>query len=99
MSRIYQFWVYFMTNGNNNVLYVGVTNDLPRRVNEHKSGFIEGFTKKYKCVKLVYYEEYHRIQEAIDREKQLKNWKRVWKRELIEQMNPDWIDLSLEWST
>ena len=86
-----------MTNTYNNVLYVGVTNDLCRRVTEHKSNEISGFTKKYNCGKLVYYEEYNSIEDAIAREKQLKNWKREWKNVLIEKMNPNWEDLSIKW--
>ena len=97
MNNIYQFWVYGMTNTYNNVLYIGVTNDLYRRVMEHKSGEISGFTKEYNCNKLVFYEEYNNIEEAIAREKQLKNWKREWKNVLIEKMNPAWEDLSINW--
>jgi putative endonuclease len=85
-----------MTNTYNKVLYTGVTNDLYRRVTEHKSEEIQGFTKKYNCDKLVYYEEYNNIEEAIAREKQLKNWKREWKNILIEKMNPTWEDLSIK---
>jgi len=99
MNNIYQFWIYCMTNKYNNVLYIGVTNDLTRRIKEHKSGEIAGFTKKYNCEKLVYFEEYNQIEEAITREKQLKNWKREWKNELITKTNPSWEDLSLEWDT
>ena len=98
MNNIYQFWVYCMTNTYNNVLYIGVTNDLYRRVTEHKSREIPGFTKKYNCDKLVYFEEYNNIEEAIAREKQLKNWKREWKNILIIKMNPTWEDLSLNWN-
>ena len=91
-------YVYFMANKNNKVLYVGVTNNLERRVWEHKNEFIKDcFTSKYKCHKLVYYEHTYSIRSAIEREKQLKNWKREWKNELIGKQNPDWIDLSLEW--
>ena len=97
MSRIFQFWVYFMTNNYNTVLYVGITNDLERRVREHKSKAIDGFTKKYNCTKLVYYEQFNQVEEAIAREKQLKNWMREWKNKLIESINPEWNDLSQEW--
>jgi putative endonuclease len=87
-----------MANSYNSVLYIGVTNDLYRRVIEHKSHEIKGFTQKYKCDKLVYFELFNNIEEAIAREKQLKNWKRDWKNKLIEKENPDWTDLSLEWN-
>jgi putative endonuclease len=82
-----------MTNKNNHVLYIGVTNDLARRVWEHKSHLIKGFTAKYKIEKLVYYEYYTDITLAIQREKQLKTWKREWKNNLINKMNPNWIDM------
>ena len=89
-------YVYFMANASHSVLYVGVTNDLKRRVWEHKNGInTDSFTDKYNCHKLVYYEHTNSIQAAIKREKQLKNWKREWKNELIEKQNPDWIDLSI----
>jgi putative endonuclease len=87
-----------MTNTYNTVLYIGVTNDLYRRIVEHKSHEIKGFTQKYNCDKLVYFEEFDNIEEAIAREKQLKNWKREWKNELIKKLNPDWDDLALEWN-
>ena len=93
--KIYQFCVYCMTNKYNKVLYIGVTNDLYRRVIEHKSQEVSGFTKKYNCDKLVYFEKYESFEEAIGREKQLKNWKREWKNVLIEKVNPDWEDLSV----
>ncbi len=85
-----------MTN-NSKTLYIGVTNDLQRRVYEHKNKLIEGFTKRYNITKLVYYETTNSIEAAIRREKQLKNWKRVWKMELIESVNRDWNDLSEGW--
>lgn len=76
-------------------LYLGVTNDLERRVYEHKSDLIEGFSKKYQCHKLVYFEEYGDIDQAIEREKQLKNWHRKWKVDLIKTINPQLKDLSI----
>jgi putative endonuclease len=94
MAKVHQYWVYFMTNQYNNVLYVGVTNDLRRRLIEHKSHKIQGFTKKYNCDKLVYFEEYNNIEQAIAREKQLKNWKKEWKEDLIYKQNSEWKDLS-----
>ena len=87
------FYVYIMASDRNGILYIGVTNDLMRRVYEHKQGTIEGFTKKYKVDKLVYYEVYPDPEYAIRREKQFKNWKREWKIALIEERNPEWNDL------
>ena len=84
-----------MTN-NSQTLYVGVTNDLNRRIFEHKNKLIEGFTKKYNLTKLVYYETCNNIEDAIHREKQLKNWHRQWKINLIETVNKEWKDLSAE---
>jgi len=89
-------YIYFMANKHNNVLYVGVTNDLRRRVAEHIAKINKGFTYKYNCDKLVYFEIIISITDAIKREKQLKNWKREWKDELISSMNPNWNDLSEE---
>jgi len=89
-------YIYFLANQHNNVLYVGVTNNLTRRVSEHKAKINKGFTHKYNCDKLVYFEKIASIEEAIHREKQLKNWKREWKNELINSMNPTWEDLSEE---
>ena len=74
-------------------MYIGVTSDLIKRVYEHKNNLVEGFTKKYKVHKLVYFEETNDVQSAIRREKQLKAWKRSWKLELIEKQNPTWKDL------
>ena len=87
-------YVYFMTNKTNTVLYIGVTSDLQKRVNQHKNHEYEGFTDKYNCTKLVYFEECNDIKAAIAREKQLKNWHRDWKNNLVNQFNKDWKDLS-----
>jgi putative endonuclease len=87
-------YIYFMSNQSNNVLYVGVTNNLVRRVAEHKAKINKGFTCKYNVNKLVYFEQFHLINDAIAREKQIKNWKREWKNELITKQNPDWVELS-----
>ncbi len=76
-------------------LYLGVTNDLERRVCEHDSDLIEGFSKKYRCHKLVYFEEYDNVEQAIAREKQLKNWHRAWKINLIKTINPEMNDLTV----
>jgi len=97
MKNIHQYWVYFMTNTKNTVLYIGVTNDIKRRIEEHRSKTIEGFTQKYQCNKLVYFEEFVNINDAILREKQLKNWKREWKNKLIEEFNLSWNDLYKIW--
>jgi len=86
-----------MANENNTVLYLGVTSDLASRVYQHKiKEFPNSFTDKYNCNELVYYELFHSIEEAIDREKKIKNWKREWKNKLIGDMNPEWNDLSEE---
>lgn len=95
MSRR-EYFVYILSNYKNGVLYVGVTNDLKRRVIEHKQSLIKGFTSDYRIDRLVYYEVTKYINNAITREKQIKEWKRRWKVELIEQENPDWKDLYLE---
>jgi len=94
MTEDRQYYVYILTNKTNNVLYTGVTNDLIRRIFEHKNKLLEGFTKKYNLRKLVYYETTNDIESAINREKQLKNWHRDWKINLIDQFNPHWEDLS-----
>ena len=86
-----------MTNAQNSVLCVGVTSKLSRRVWEHKIMMHEGFTKKYRCFKLVFYENYQYINDAIAMEKQIKKWRREKKINLIEKSNPDWEDLSIEW--
>ena len=91
------YYVYIMTNKRNGTLYVGTTRNLFERVQQHKSKKIAGFSKKYDCTKLVYYEEYELTIEAIQREKNIKKWKRLWKLRAIEEMNPEWKDLSLEW--
>lgn len=83
-----------MSNANNNVLYTGVTNDLSRRVEEHKQGMNDGFTKKYNVKKLVYAEKYDDIQTAIIREKQIKSWSRAKKNELVETVNKEWIEIA-----
>ncbi len=90
-------YVYIMTNFSNTVLYVGITNNLIRRVYEHKTGTVGGFTSKYRVKKLVYYENTNNVSIAISREKQIKGWKRDRKIKLIENMNPLWTDLSKEW--
>jgi len=89
-------YIYFMSNAYHNVLYLGVTNDIVRRTAEHKAKINKGFTYRYNCDKLVYYECYSLMTDAIAREKQLKNWRREWKDKLINDNNPEWKDLSEE---
>ena len=88
------YYIYLMTNRSRVVLYTGVTNDLARRVWEHQNGAIKGFTKKYRLTILVYHETYHDINQAIDREKEIKGWRRSKKNALVEALNPKWNDLS-----
>jgi len=87
------YFVYIMTNERNGTLYVGVTNDLMKRVEQHKGGDIEGFTSEHGLKTLVFYESHADVQAAIAREKRIKAWKRIWKIRLIEQQNPNWDDL------
>ncbi len=87
------YYVYILASGRNGTLYIGITNNLVKRVYEHKGGKIEGFTKRYKVDQLVYFEETTDAYSAITREKQLKKWKRAWKIRLIEESNPQWRDL------
>jgi putative endonuclease len=88
--------VYILASKRNGTLYIGVTNELKRRVSEHKEKLIEGFTKEYDVTILVYYEVHQSREEAIKREKRLKRWQRKWKLELIESKNPQWNDLYYE---
>lgn len=90
-----QYFVYILTNFTNKVLYIGVTNNLQRRIYEHKQKLVDGFTKKYNLTRLVYFEEFSRIEDAIAAEKKIKGWLRIKKINLIESKNPSWSDLSL----
>ena len=90
------YYVYILASKYNGTLYIGVTNDLERRIYEHKQNLVDGFTKKYKVHALVYYEDTGDIEVAIAREKKLKKWERLDKIKLIESTNPEWRDLSLE---
>ncbi len=85
--------VYILTNRHNGTLYGGVTSDLPKRIWQHKNKIMQGFTLKYGLDKLVWYERHETMESAIMREKAIKNWKRKWKLQTIEIMNPDWLDL------
>jgi putative endonuclease len=95
--QVHQYYTYILTNKANTVLYVGVANNLQTRVWEHKQKVFGGFTAKFNCDKLVYFEEYNWIEEAIEREKQLKAGSRQKKINLIVAHNPGWLDLSADW--
>ena len=88
-----RYYTYILANKKDTTLYIGVTNDLQRRVAEHRSGTIPGFTQMYNCHKLIYFEEYSNVEMAIAREKQLKNWSRAKKEALIATKNKEWEDL------
>ena len=97
-ERIYndfvrQYFVYILASGKNGTLYVGVTGNLENRMNVHQSSVIKGFTQRYKVYNLVYYEIHNSAAEAIKREKQIKKWKRWWKIDLIESINPEWKEM------
>ena len=97
MKTIHQYYVYILASKIRGTLYIGLTNDLQRRVYEHKMGIKKGFTFKYGVNRLVYFETFQNIEEAIDREKKLKKWNRGWKIELFEKENPGWQDLANDW--
>jgi putative endonuclease len=89
-----QYFIYILTNNPGGTLYIGITNNLSRRIQEHCTGTFDGFTKKHQLRRLVYYESYSTLIEAIQREKQLKHYNRSWKLRLIKTMNPEWKDLA-----
>ena len=91
------YYIYLLTNWNNKVMYVGMTNNLERRIYEHKNKLVKGFTSKYNVNKLVYFEQFTDVRIAIAREKEIKKWRREKKNNLVNSSNPDWKDLSLEW--
>ena len=91
------YFVYILSNWDDSVLYIGVTSNLPRRLYEHRNHLVDGFTSQYNVEKLVYYEETNDVRGAIQREKQLKGWRRDKKNALIQKMNPQWMDLSKNW--
>jgi putative endonuclease len=93
----HQYYIYILASQKNGTLYIGVTNDLERRVLEHKQKVNEGFTSKYNINLLVYFESFQYINDAILREKRLKKWNRQWKINLIEEENKEWNDLSEDW--
>ena len=90
------YYVYILTNQNNKVMYVGMTNNLKRRIYEHKNKLVDGFSKKYNLNKLVYFESSSQIEPILNREKEIKKWRREKKNNLVESMNPEWKDLSIE---
>ncbi|MCP4364351.1 MAG: GIY-YIG nuclease family protein [Planctomycetes bacterium] len=90
---LHSYYVYILASKRNGTLYIGVTNDLIRRIYEHKNDMTEGFTKRYRIHRLVYYEEFNNVNDAITREKRMKKWKRSWKIELIKSVNSKWRDL------
>jgi putative endonuclease len=91
------YYVYILSNWDDSVLYIGVTSDLKRRLYEHRNHLVNGFTAQYNVHKLVYFEYTNDVRSAIDREKQLKGWRRDKKNALISKANPEWIDLSKTW--
>ena len=91
------YYVYILSNWDDSVLYIGVTSDLKRRLYEHRNHLVDGFTARYNVHKLVYFEYTNDVRSAIDREKQLKGWRRDKKNALISKANPEWIDLSKTW--
>ncbi|MBI3459065.1 GIY-YIG nuclease family protein [Candidatus Azambacteria bacterium] len=92
---IRNYYVYILASKKNGTLYIGVTNDLIKRIYEHKNDLLEGFTKKYQVHILVYFEQTDDIKSAIEREKNIKKWNRNWKLKLIEKSNSTWVDLSV----
>jgi len=97
MKTIHQYYVYILASKIRGTLYIGMTNDLERRVYEHKLGFKKGFTLKYGVNQLMYFETFQNVNEAIEREKNMKKWKRDWKIKLIETDNKKWLDLAKDW--
>jgi putative endonuclease len=98
MARFEFIAVYIVTNKRNGTLYLGVTSNLPQRAYQHREGEIDGFSRQYGCKQLVWFEHYEEITAAIAREKELKKWRRAWKIDLIEKLNPQWRDLADDFS-
>jgi putative endonuclease len=96
MAREYNFWVYIVTNRNHSVLYIGLTNSLSRRTSQHRQGTGANFPAAYRCSELIYYEHYSNVRDAIARESQLKRWSRAKKVQLINRLNPSWLDLAAD---
>ena len=97
MKTIHKYYVYILASKKNGTLYIGMTNDLQKRVYQHKTGQVKGFTQKYGVSMLVYFEEFQQVQQAIERENNLKKWKRAWKLKLFEKDNPNWDDRAKDW--
>jgi len=97
LLKMKNYYVYLLTNWNNKVMYVGMTNNLERRLYEHKNKLVNGFTKKYNIIKLVYFEETSDVNTALSREKEIKKWRREKKDSLVLIANPEWEDLSEGW--
>ncbi|MCL0083550.1 GIY-YIG nuclease family protein [Thermodesulfovibrionales bacterium] len=97
MSTTARYYVCLLTNWNNKVIYIGVTNNLERRICEHKNKLVKGFTEKYNVNKLVYFEKTQEVIAAISREKEIKKWRREKKNQLVNRINPEWKELSSEW--
>jgi putative endonuclease len=97
MRREYRFYVYIMRSASRRALYIGMTNNLHKRVWQHKNHVFEGFSDRYNVARLVYWESFDDVRNAIDREKQIKRWRREKKLWLIAQLNPEWRDLAAEW--
>ena len=91
------YYVYILASKKNGTIYIGMSDDIERRMREHKLKELKGFTKKYGIDKLVYFEEFENSYDAFTRERQLKKWNRAWKLELIEKDNPQWKDLASDW--
>ena len=94
---MYKYWVYIVGNRGATTIYIGVTNDIKRRISEHKLGEVPGFTKRYKCDILLYFEEYNNIKNANTKKKELKGWRRERKEQLIATLNPHRVDLAANW--
>ena len=97
MKKEHKYYTYILTHEKDHIFYVGVTNNIKRRISEHRKGTYGSHVGRYNIKKLVYFEEHQWIQTAIKREKTIKKWKREWKINIITEQNPDWIDLSKEW--
>nr|WP_321231186.1 GIY-YIG nuclease family protein [uncultured Psychroserpens sp.] len=98
-NNSHQYYLYLLASKKNGTLYIGVSNDLERRMFEHKNKLVEGFTSKYNVDKLMYFESFQYVNDAIQREKNMKKWKRQWKIDVIEKDNPNWEDLSVDWNS
>jgi len=94
---MHRYTVYILASKKNGTVYIGMTNNIERRVFEHKNKLVKGFTSKYNVTLLVYYKSYSEVLDALKKEKQMKKWNRQWKIDLIEIGNPDWMDLAVDW--